>query len=227
LIRQSGKGRGTVLYLAEGQPKLAMNWNSLCRNSLPNRPYPIGSLDFVKEWQLRFSVASPAAGSKTPRHAHAKILGALTQSRSPSAFDRGEGILGTERLEIFSLFPPHPNPPPPGGRETQGSLPPGGGGCLVSPSPLVGEGALFLPPPWWGRVGVGGMVLPPPWWGRVGVGGGKGKNVTSPRAQYTFSNHADRSLPLVSILLSPCRCASLSLPRPPLYLGRDRGIMCR
>src|SRR5579884_3567886 len=56
---------------------------------------------------------------------------------------------------MFS-FPPHPNPPPQGGREPCFSLPHQGGGSLVSPSPTRGEGALFLPPPWWGRVGVGG-----------------------------------------------------------------------
>jgi len=32
----------------------------------------------------------------------------------------------------------------------------GWGGGNGSPSPLVGEGAFILPPPWWGRVGVGG-----------------------------------------------------------------------
>src|SRR5579884_1822986 len=68
-------------------------------------------------------------------------------------------ILGTGRLDIFSLSPP-PNPPPQGGREPCFSLPPCGGGSLVSPSPLVGEGALFLPPPLWGRVGVGGELCP-------------------------------------------------------------------
>jgi hypothetical protein len=82
---------------------------------------------------------------------------------------------------MFSPFPPTPTLPHPGG------------GSLGSPSPLVGEGALLLPPPWWGRepwfslppcgggLGWGGMALPPPWWGelflppplwgRVGVGG--------------------------------------------------------
>ncbi len=70
---------------------------------------------------------------------------------------------------MFSPFPPTP------------TLPHKGGGSLGSPSPTRGEGALLLPPPWWGRVGVGGMALPPPWWGelflpppwwgRVGVGG--------------------------------------------------------
>jgi len=44
---------------------------------------------------------------------------------------------------MFSLSP-HPDPPPQGG------------GSLLSPSPTRGEGALFLPPPLWGRVGVGG-----------------------------------------------------------------------
>src|SRR5579875_3657712 len=65
----------------------------------------------------------------------------------------------------FFPLPPHPNPPPQGGREQQGSLPPCGGGSNKAPSPLGGEGATRLPPPLWGRVGVGGMVLPPPWWG--------------------------------------------------------------
>src|SRR5579883_3379045 len=41
-------------------------------------------------------------------------------------------ILGTGRLDIFSLSPP------------------------PQPSPTRGEGALLLPPPLWGRVGVGG-----------------------------------------------------------------------
>ena len=71
------------------------------------------------------------------------------------------------------------------------TLPHQGGGGLVSPSPLVGEGALFLPPPWWGRGpcfslppgGGGGLVSPSPLVGE-GWGGGEEKNVTSPRAQY-------------------------------------------
>src|SRR5579883_365723 len=79
------------------------------------------------------------------------------------------GIYGA-RLN-WVQFPPHPTPPPPGGREKQGSLPPGGGGRNKAPSPLVGEGETRLPPPLWGRVGVGG----------------KGKHVQSPRAQYTKS----------------------------------------
>jgi hypothetical protein len=67
--------------------------------------------------------------------------------------------------EIGHVFPfPPPRPSPTRGREPSFSLPHKGGGSLVSPSPLVGEGrgggggegALFLPPPLWGRVGVGG-----------------------------------------------------------------------
>src|SRR5579875_637895 len=75
--------------------------------------------------------------------------------------------------------PPHPSPtrgegetrlpPPPGGREKQGSLPHQGAGRNKAPSPTRGEGETTHPPPLWGRVGVGG----------------KGKNVQSPRAQYT------------------------------------------
>src|SRR5579883_2902911 len=89
-----------------------------------------------------------------------------------------EYILST--VELGTISPPHPSPPPPGGREPSFSLPPGGGGGLVSPSPLVGEGALFLPPPLWGRVPC--FSLPP---GGGGLGwGGQGKNVKSPRAQH-------------------------------------------
>src|SRR5579883_1095878 len=51
---------------------------------------------------------------------------------------------------MFS-FPPHPNPPPQGGRALCFSLPHQGGGSFVSPSPTRGEGALFLPPPPGGR----------------------------------------------------------------------------
>jgi hypothetical protein len=64
---------------------------------------------------------------------------------------------------------PHPNPPPQGGREKQRTLPHKGGGRNNAPSPTRGQGETRLPPPLWGRVGVGG----------------KGKNVQSPRAQYT------------------------------------------
>src|SRR5579875_1946351 len=97
-------------------------------------------------------------------------------------------ILGM--VEFGTIPPPTP------------ALPHQGGGSLGSPSPLVGEGALFLPPPPGGRElcfslphqgggsfvspsptrGEGEPRLPPPWWGRVGVGGEK--NVTSPCAQY-------------------------------------------
>src|SRR5579884_2761008 len=100
-------------------------------------------------------------------------------------------MLGTGRLDMFSLSP-HPNPPPQGGREPCFSLPPcgggsgwgGRGGSLVSPSPLVGEGRgggegreprFSLPPcgggAGWGGGGEGALFLPPPLWGRVGVGG--------------------------------------------------------
>src|SRR5579875_3850521 len=84
------------------------------------------------------------------------------------------GIYGA-RLN-WVQFPPHPTPPPPGGREKQGSLPPGGGGRNKAPSPLVGEGETRLPPPLWGRVGVGG----------------KGKHVQSPRAQYKLPRCQER-----------------------------------
>jgi hypothetical protein len=65
-------------------------------------------------------------------------------------------MLGT--VELGTILPPTP------------TLPHQGGGGLVSPSPLVGEGALFLPPPWWGRGpcfslppgGGGGRVSPSP-----------------------------------------------------------------
>src|SRR5579875_1773354 len=118
----------------------------------------------------------------------------------------GKGLL-RKRLYWAQLnwaqFPPHPNPPPPGGREKKapsplvgegekGSLPPGGGGRKrlpppwwgrekKAPSPLVGEGEKGSLPPGGG----GRKRLPPPWWGRVGVGGEREKNVRSPRAQYT------------------------------------------
>src|SRR5579884_4204010 len=104
----------------------------------------------------------------------------------------GRGILGTVEWGTIPpptptlphegggrAIPPHPNPPPRGGRESH-SPPPqpfpheGGGRAIPphpnppprggreshspppQPSPTRGEGALFLPPPWWGRVGVGG-----------------------------------------------------------------------
>src|SRR5579875_1283475 len=77
-----------------------------------------------------------------------------------------EYILST--VELGTISPPHPRPPPPWGRAPSFSLPPGGGGGLVSPSPLVGEGALFLPPPLWGR---GPCFSLPPGGGGLGWGG--------------------------------------------------------
>ncbi len=59
--------------------------------------------------------------------------------------------------EILAGVPPHPNPPPQGGR-----------GQLGLPPPLRGRGQLGLPPPLRGR---GQLGLPPPLRGRVGVGG--------------------------------------------------------
>jgi hypothetical protein len=66
-----------------------------------------------------------------------EVLGSLnptTLSKHLPSFDGARGDW------TFFPFPPHPNPPPPGGREPCFSLPHQGGGSLVSPSPLVGEG---------------------------------------------------------------------------------------
>src|SRR5579884_4273564 len=86
----------------------------------------------------------------------------------------------------FFPFPPHPNPPPPGGRENKGSLPHQGGGRTIpptptlphqgggrikAPSPTRGEGEPFPPPQPSPTRGEGALLLPPPLWGRVGVGG--------------------------------------------------------
>src|SRR5579875_1754863 len=87
-------------------------------------------------------------------------------------------ILGTGRLDIFSLSPP-PQPSPTRG-EGWVLLPPPlwgrvGVGGTKAPSPLVGEGwgggDQGSLPPCGGGLGWGGPRLPPPLWGRVGGGG--------------------------------------------------------
>src|SRR5579875_3665887 len=95
-------------------------------------------------------------------------------------------ILGTGRLDIFSLSPP-PQPSPTRGEGALLLPPPlwGRGGGPRPPSPLVGGGGgggdRGSPPPCGGGWGWGGPRLPPPLWGRVGVGG----NCTQfNRAQY-------------------------------------------
>src|SRR5579875_253112 len=69
---------------------------------------------------------------------------------------------GVELLVCIVLPPPHPSPPPQGGREFCFSLPHKGGGSFVFPSPTRGEGVLFFPPP----QGGGSFVFPSPTRGR-------------------------------------------------------------
>src|SRR5579875_278562 len=110
-------------------------------------------------------------------------------------------------MVAFGTIPPHPNPPPPGGREKQGSLPHQGGGRNKAPSPLVGEGETRLPPPLWGRAkqgslphqgggrnkapsptrGGGETRPPPPWWGGLGWGGEREKMSNLPVPSYCLA----------------------------------------
>src|SRR5579875_2603838 len=64
---------------------------------------------------------------------------------------------GVELLVCIVLPPPHPGPPPQGGRELYLSPPPQGGRELyLFPPPLWGRELYLFPPPLWGRVRVGG-----------------------------------------------------------------------